>query len=257
MTAATAAKALLSGVGEFFTLCADTARAAVRRPVQFAEFGAQCLAIIRVSLLPTVVMAVPFTVLVVFTLNSLLGEIGASDLSGAGAGFGAITQIGPLVTVLVVAGTGATAIAADLGSRTIREEIDAMDVLGIDPINRLVVPRVAASTFVAFLLNGGVCAIGILGGFFFSVYAQDVSPGSYASSLTLLVGSGEVVLSQVKAAVFGCVAGLIACYRGLSVSGGPKAVGNAVNETVVYAFSALFVLNLVLTAVGVAVGIGG
>lgn len=247
---------VVSGAGEFFTLCADTARASFRRPVQVAEFGAQCLAIIRVSLLPTVMMAIPFTVLVVFTLNSLLGEIGARDLSGAGAGFGAITQIGPLVTVLVVAGTGATAIAADLGSRTIREEIDAMDVLGIDPINRLVVPRVWASTLVAFLLNGGVCAIGIIGGFFFSVYAQDVSPGSYASSLTLLVGPGEVILSQIKAALFGCVAGLIACYRGLAVSGGPKAVGNAVNETVVYAFSALFVLNLVLTAVGVAIGGG-
>ncbi|GAC56349.1 YrbE family protein [Gordonia hirsuta DSM 44140 = NBRC 16056] len=247
---------MLSSVGEFFALCADTGRATFRRPVQVAEFGIQCLTIIRVSLLPTIVMAIPFTVLVVFTLNALLGEIGARDLSGAGAGFGAVTQIGPLVTVLVVAGTGATAIAADLGSRTIREEIDAMDVLGIDPVARLVVPRVAASTLVAFLLNAGVCAIGIVGGFFFSVYAQDVSPGSYASSLTLLVGPGEVILSQIKAAVFGGVAGLIACYRGLTVSGGPKAVGNAVNETVVYSFSALFVLNLVLTAVGVAIGGG-
>lgn len=243
-------------VGEFFALAADTFRAAFRRPVQIAEFGIQCLAIIRVSLIPTVLMAVPFTVLVVFTLNSLLGEIGARDLSGAGAGFGSITQIGPLVTVLVVAGTGATAIAADLGSRTIREEIDAMDVLGIDPIARLVVPRVLASAFVAALLNAGVCAIGIVGGFVFSVYAQNVGPGSYASSLTLLVGLPEVVLSEIKATLFGCVAALIACHRGLSVKGGPKSVGNAVNETVVFSFAALFVLNLTLTAVGVALGSG-
>ncbi len=64
------------------------------------------------------------------------------------------------MTVLVVAGAGATAICADLGARTIREEIDAMRVLGIDPIQRLVVPRVLASTFVALLLNGLVCLIG-------------------------------------------------------------------------------------------------
>jgi len=71
-----------------------------------------------------------------------------------------------------VAGAGATAICADLGARTIREEIDAMRVLGIDPIQRLVVPRVLASTFVALLLNGLVCLIGLSGGYVFSVFLQ-------------------------------------------------------------------------------------
>ena len=73
----------------------------------------------------------------------------------------AVTQLGPIVTVLVVAGAGATAICADLGARTIREEVDAMEVLGIDPIHRLVVPRVIASTVVAVLLNGLVIAVGL------------------------------------------------------------------------------------------------
>lgn len=103
---------------------------------------------------PDALVAIPFTVLVAFTLNILLRELGAADLSGAGTAFGTITQLGPVVTVLVVAGAGATAICADLGARTIREEIDAMRVLGIDPIQRLVVPRVLASTLVALLLNG-------------------------------------------------------------------------------------------------------
>ncbi|MGU3293918.1 MlaE family ABC transporter permease [Williamsia sp. M5A3_1d] len=250
----TAARGSFGAVGEFYALSADTARAVFRRPMQFEEFGSQALFLVRVSLVPTVLMSIPFTVLVVFTLNSLLGEIGAKDLAGAGAGFGAITQIGPLVTVLVVAGAGATAMCADLGSRTIREEIDAMEVLGIDPVARLVAPRVLASTVVAILLNGAVCAIGIVGGFVFSVYVQDVGAGAYASGVTLLVGVQELMLSEVKAALFGLVAALIACYRGLAVSGGPKGVGNAVNETVVFAFAALFVLNLVLTAIGVALG---
>ncbi len=82
---------------------------------------------------PTLLVAIPFTVLVSFTLNILLRELGAADLSGAGAAFGAVTQVGPMVTVLIVAGAGATAMCADLGgSRTIREEIDAMEVLGIN-----------------------------------------------------------------------------------------------------------------------------
>lgn len=243
-----------SSVGEFFALSFDAFRALGRRPFQFQEFGSQALFIIRVSLIPTLLMAIPFTVLVVFTLNSLLTEIGASDLSGAGAGLGAVTQIGPIVTVLVVAGAGATAITADLGSRSIREEIDAMEVLGIDPISRLVTPRVLASTLVAMLLNAAVCAIGIVGGFVFSVYVQKVSPGAYASGVTLLVDLGQLFISELKAALFGLVAALIACYRGLSVKGGPKSVGEAVNETVVFSFAALFALNLVLTTIGVAIG---
>lgn len=118
----------------------DTGRAAFRRPFQFGEFLDQTWMIARVSLVPTLLVSIPFTVLVAFTLNILLREIGAADLSGAGTAFGTITQLGPVVTVLVVAGAGATAICADLGARTIREEIDAMRVLGIDPIQRLVVP---------------------------------------------------------------------------------------------------------------------
>ena len=112
----------------------------------------------------------------------------------------AVTQLGPLVTVLVVAGAGSTAICADLGARTIREEIDALEVLGIDPIHRLVVPRVVASTFVAVLLNGAVITIGLVGGFIFGVYLQNVSAGAYVSTLTLITGLPEVVISIVKAA---------------------------------------------------------
>ncbi|GAA5056065.1 MlaE family ABC transporter permease [Nocardia callitridis] len=251
--AAAGAYAATSAVGQFYLLGLDTGRALVRRRFPWSEFLEQCWFLARVALVPTVLMSLPFTVLVVFTLNSLLGEIGASDLAGAGAGLGAITQIGPLVTVLVVAGAGATAMASDLGARVIREEIDAIEVLGIDPVHRLVLPRVLASTVVALLLNGAVCAIGVVGGFFFSVYLQDVSPGAYASSVTLLVGLPEVVLSEVKAAVSGAIAGMIACHRGLSVRGGPKSVGSAVNETVVFAAVALFVANTVLTSVGLAV----
>ncbi|AFE11902.1 hypothetical protein MRGA423_03670 [Mycobacterium tuberculosis RGTB423] len=105
--------------------------------------------------------------MIIFTLNILLAEFGAADISGAGAALGAVTQLGPLTTVLVIAGAGATAICADLGARTIREEIDAMEVLGIDPIHRLVVPRVVAATIVAALLNGAVITIGLVGGFVF------------------------------------------------------------------------------------------
>ncbi|MGV0039446.1 MlaE family ABC transporter permease [Mycobacterium colombiense] len=233
-------------------MAADAAKFLFRRPFQGREFLEQSWFVARVSMMPTLLVAIPFTVLVSFTLNILLRELGAADLSGAGAAFGAVTQVGPLVTVLIVAGAGATAMCADLGSRTIREEIDALEVLGINPIQRLVAPRMLASGVVALLLNSVVCIIGILGGYFFSVFVQQVNPGAFAAGITLLTGIPELVISSVKALLFGLVAGLVACYRGLTITGGgAKAVGNAVNETVVYAFMSLFVINVVVTAIGI------
>lgn len=244
----------LKAIGGLFLMTADAVRFAFRRPFQTREFIEQSWFVARVSLIPTVLVAIPFTVLVSFTLNILLRELGAADLSGAGAAFGAVTQVGPMVTVLIVAGAGATAMCADLGSRTIREEIDAMEVLGINPVQRLVTPRVLASGLVAVLLNSLVCMIGIGGGYAFSVFVQGVNPGAFAAGITLLTGVQEVIISSVKALSFGLIAGIVACYRGLIVTGGAKSVGNAVNETVVYAFIALFVVNVVITAVGVQLG---
>ncbi len=246
----------LQAVGGFVKMCVLTAKALFRTPFQTRELILQGWFLMRVAFLPTIAVAIPLTVLIIFTLNILLAEFGAADISGAGAALGAVTQLGPLVTVLVVAGAGSTAICADIGARTIREEIDALEVLGIDPIHRLVVPRVIASTFVAFLLNGAVITIGLVGGFIFGVYVQNISAGAYVSTLTLVTGLPEVLISVVKALTFGLIAGLVGCYRGLTVSGGAKGVGTAVNETLVLCIVALFAVNVVLTTIGVRFGTG-
>ena len=246
----------LTAVGGFVRMCALVGKALLRPPFQWREFILQSWFLLTVAFLPTVAVSIPLTVLLIFTLNILLTEFGAADISGAGAALGAVTQLGPLVTVLVVAGAGSTAICADLGARTIREEIDALEVLGIDPIHRLVVPRVIASTFVAMLLNGAVITIGLVGGFVFGVYLQNVSAGAYVSTLTLVTGLPEVLISLVKALTFGLIAGLVGCYRGLTCAGGAKGVGTAVNETLVLCVIALFAVNVVLTTIGVRFGTG-
>jgi phospholipid/cholesterol/gamma-HCH transport system permease protein len=238
-------------LGGFFAMALDTLVCVPRRPFAWRELVLQAWFVARVSLLPTLMLAIPFTVLMIFTFNILLVEFGAADYSGTGAAFGTVTQIGPVVTVLVVAGAGATAMCADLGARTIREELDALRVMGVNPIQSLVVPRVLAATAVATLLSSVVILIGLIGSFFFSVFIQHVTPGSFIGGLTVITHGTDVVISLVKAALFGLSAGLIACYKGISVGGGPAGVGNAVNETVVLTFMALFAINIIATAVGI------
>ncbi|MFE3002772.1 MlaE family ABC transporter permease [Nocardia sp. NPDC059246] len=218
-----------------------------RRPFQVREFIHQTWFIASVSIVPTLLIAIPFCVMVIFQLNVLLNEIGAIDLSGAGAGIAVIREIGPVATVLVVAGAGATAICADLGARTIREEIDAMRVLGIDPIQRLVVPRILASTTVALFLNGLVTAVGLTGGYLYAVYLQGATPGQFITAIPILTGIPDLLVSELKAGVFGLLAGLVACHLGLRAKGGPKGVGDAVNQTVVFSFVLLFLANSIIT----------
>lgn len=239
----------LREVGSFFAVSLDTLIQIFRPPLAWREFIHQAWFVARVSMLPAVFLSIPFNALSVFIINILLVEIGAADASGAGSALAAVVYIGPIAAVLVVAGTSATAMCADLGARTIRDEVDAMRVMGINPIQRLLVPRVLAIGLNGFLINAIITIVGLITSYLFSVYFQHVNPGSYAASLTLLVGMTDVVIAFAKATLFGLVAGLIACYKGITVGGGPQGVGNAVNETVVYTFLALFVINVVLTAI--------
>ena len=238
-------------VGGFFAMSLDTFVLMFRPPWAWREFLLQTWFVARVSLAPTAFLAIPIVVLGTYTLNVLFIEFGAADLSGTGVALGTVTQGGPVVTVLVIAGAAATAMCADIGARTIREELDALRVLGINPVQALVVPRVLAAMVVSILLTSVVSMVGITAGYFFSVYLQNITPGAFVAGLPLLVGVPEIIIALSKAALFGLAAGLIACYKGMSVGGGPAGVGTAVNETVVYTFLALFVINIIVTAVGV------
>jgi phospholipid/cholesterol/gamma-HCH transport system permease protein len=102
----------MQAVGGLFAMSANAVKFTARRTFQWRECLEQAWFVARVSLAPTLLVAIPFTVLVSFTLNVLLRELGAADLSGAGAAFGAVTQVGPLATVLVAAGAAATATKA-------------------------------------------------------------------------------------------------------------------------------------------------
>lgn len=236
-------------VGDFYRFSGRVFQQMFTRKFQFQEFVSQAWFVATVSFGPALLVSIPLCAVIVFQINQMLIQIGAIDLAGAGAGVAVVREIGPIVSVLVVAGAGATAVCADLGSRKIREEIDAIVTLGIDPIERLVVPRVVALTVLGVALNGVVTVVGLLGGYIFSVVLQGATPGQYLEDITLLVGLSDFLASEIKAAVFGLLAGLTACYLGLHAEGGPKGVGEAVNQTVVFAFMLLFAANSVISAV--------
>jgi phospholipid/cholesterol/gamma-HCH transport system permease protein len=123
-----------------------------------------------------------------------------------------------------------------------------MEVLGINPLHRLVVPRMFACAFVALFLNGLVSVVGLMGGYFFNVMLQGGTPGAYLASFNAIAQLPDLLQAEFKAFVFGITAGLVAAYKGLNAKGGPKGVGDAVNQTVVITFMLLFLENFVISA---------
>jgi phospholipid/cholesterol/gamma-HCH transport system permease protein len=243
------AVAPLRQTGNLFALFLDTVRAMFRRPFQFQEFVQQAWFIASVTILPTALISIPFGAVIALQLGNLTRQLGAQSFTGAASVLAIIREASPIVTALLIAGAGGSAICADLGARKIRDELDAMEVLGISPIQRLIVPRVFATMLVAFLLNGLVSVVGVCGGYFFNVILQHGTPGAYLASFTALAQLPDLYAGEVKATLFGLVAALVAAYKGLNAKGGPKGVGDAVNQSVVITFMLLFLLNFVMTAI--------
>ena len=182
-------------------------------------------------------------------VGGLIKQFGAQSFTGSASVLAVIQQAAPIGTALLIAGAGGSAIAADLGARKIREELDAMMVLGIDPIQRLVVPRVLACMLVSVFLNGLVSVVGVAGGYVFNVILQDGTPGAYIASFTALAQLPDLYIGLIKSVIFGLIAAVVAAYKGMNAGGGPKGVGDAVNESVVITFLLLFVVNFVLSTI--------
>lgn len=221
----------------------------VRGEFQYKEFISQAWFVVGVAVVPTLLVAVPFGVIISIQIGSLAQQVGATSFIGAANGLGVIRQGAPIVVALLLAGAVGSAICADLGARTIREEIDALEVLGISPIQRLVVPRILATMLVGMLLCGVVAFAGVLTGFLFNVLAQGGTPGSYIASFAAFAQPADLVLAEVKSAIFGVLVALVACYKGLNAKGGPKGVADAVNATVVLSVVLLFAVNVVVTQI--------
>ena len=235
--------------GRLFALFLDVGRMTFKRPFQLREFIQQSWFIASVTILPTMLVTIPFGAVIALQLGTLSRQIGAQSFTGAASVLAIIREASPIVVALLIAGAGGSAICADLGSRKIRDEIDAMEVLGISPVQRLVVPRVLGCMLVATALNGVVSVVGVAGGYFFNVILQHGTPGAYLASFSALAQLPDLYTGEIKALIFGLLAGVVASFKGLNAGGGPKGVGDAVNQSVVITFMLLFAVNFVITAV--------
>jgi phospholipid/cholesterol/gamma-HCH transport system permease protein len=240
---------LLEESGNMASVALEAMRKSFSRPWPFGEFIEQCWFLAKVTTLPVILISIPFGMVIALQVGALIKQLGAQAHLGSALVLAVVREQAPVATALLIAGAGGSAMCADLGARRIRDEISAMEVMAVNPIQRLVLPRILAATLIAVLLDAVVSAAGLAGGWFFATQVIHVTSSSFFASFNELSQLPDLWMALFKAAVFGFIAGTVACYKGLYAKGGPKGVGDAVNQAVVITFILLFFVNFVLTAV--------
>src|SRR6185312_3518254 len=237
-------------VGNMVILTTKTLVSAVRPPFPYGEeLVEQCLFTLKLCWFPLLIST--------FALNlgapglqaaGPLQIFGALDRLGGFFVLTAIRWIGPLVTAVVVAGVAGTAITADLGARKIREELDALQVLGVDPIKNLVVPRFVALMVITGLLDIFAIVFGLTAGIAAELLYNQPLGGFFATLFTDAL-IADVWASVLMCTLFGGIIAVVCCYKGMSASGGAAGVGRAVNQAVVISLVTVFFFQFVVSSV--------
>ncbi|MBM9594915.1 MlaE family ABC transporter permease [Roseitranquillus sediminis] len=242
-----AALALLAVIGRVALFAASSLSHLVRPPFYFREFGHALLTIGWFSL-PVVGLTTLFTggalALQIYSGGS---RFNAEAVVPSIVAIGMVRELGPVLTGLMVAGRVAAAIAAEIGTMRVTEQIDALATLSTNPMKYLTVPRVLAATLALPVLAAVGDAIGIMGGYLVGVTRLDFNAAAYMTNTIDFLETGDVVSGLVKAAVFGFIVALMGCYHGMNSGRGARGVGRATTNAVVSASILILASNYLLT----------
>lgn len=221
----------------------------VRPPVYWSDFLLQA-DIVGVGSLPIVALA-GLLVGGVLALQSAsaLANFGATSVTGQFVSLTMIRELGPMLTGILVAGRNASSMASELGSMIVTEQIDAMRALGVDPIRKLVTPRIFATTFMLLFLAIIADAAGLLGGAAVTVYMNHHNGMQYFSMAYEHLRYPDIIQGLVKPVFFGYVLSSLGCFYGLRTTGGTEGVGRSTIQAVVVSSILIILVDFLLTRV--------
>ncbi|HEY9418102.1 MAG TPA: ABC transporter permease [Pseudonocardia sp.] len=236
--------------GGFVSLGGRVVGSAIRRPTGY--WGAvrdETYAVLRASWFPVCLAVFTFGLMIGILGLNFASLLGASNLYGQYFFIVNVRDFTPWINSMVVAGIIGSAFCADLGARKVREELDALEVLGVDPIRELVLPRIVSITLLTPLLMVMSLLIGVLCALVSTVTYADVPAAEYFNTVYNNLAVVELVVAVIKSTVIGFVIGIICAHLGLTTVGGSAGVGRAVNQAVVIGFALVFVVDLVINLI--------
>ncbi len=186
----------------------------------------------------------------VLALQSYHGfkKFGGESLMGGIVALSLLREMGPVMTALMVNARAGSAIAAELGTMRVTEQIDALEIMAINPVHYLVVPRIWAGVLMMPLLTAINILVGIIGGYFVGVVLLNINSGVFINKMTNMVEMADLVQGMVKSVFFGLFLTLIGCYKGFYTYGGAEGVGRATTEAVVISSVSILIGTYVITS---------
>lgn len=186
----------------------------------------------------------------VLALQSYYGfkKFGSEGLVGATVALSMTRELGPVLTSLMVSGRAGSAMAAELGTMRVTEQIDALTAMALNPIKYLVTPRIIAAFLVLPVLTVISDFIGIIGGYLVGVKLLGINEGAYIDKMIKFVELNDIYNGLVKSAVFGVILSIVSCYKGFYAKGGAEGVGRATTEAVVASSVTILVTDYILTS---------
>jgi phospholipid/cholesterol/gamma-HCH transport system permease protein len=172
----------------------------------------------------------------------------AENLVGAVVALSMARELGPVITALMVTGRAGSAMAAEIGTMRVTEQVDALTVMAVPPVQYLVAPRLIAGFVMLPLLAALADLIGVAGGYLVGVRMLGINSGLFLGKIYEMVEIGDILNGMGKAAVFGVILTLIGCFKGYTTSGGAEGVGRATTAAVVWASVAILAADYVMTA---------
>lgn len=218
-----------------------------RMRIRFGETVAQCY-FLGVQSLIIVLLTSLFTGMVISLESAAQAvQFGVGSLVGGAVAFTAVRELGPMLTAVVVAGRVGSAIAAEIGSMVVTEQIEALTSMGLEPTRFLVVPRLLAMLLMLPLLTIFADVVSIVGGMWIAQTYAHISNDTFLSSARQAIGFEDVVKGLIKSLVFAVIIALVGSYQGLSTRGGAAGVGKATTGAVVISIIAIFVSNFMMS----------
>ncbi|WP_347814056.1 ABC transporter permease [Actinomadura sp. 7K507] len=239
----------LAAAGELFAMALEALRRTWDVRNWFWEFVEQSWFLAKVTMLPSLMVALPLGATVALQVGDLAGQLGAQSATGGAVLVGLVREVAPIASALIIAGAGGSAMTSDMGARNIRDELAAMETMGVNPVHRLVTARMWAAGLISSMLAPLVILSGAVGGFVFNVLLQGVTPGAYFDGALGLLRVSDIVVTLGKSFLFGLIAAVVACHMGMKCERSPVGVGRAVNRATVIAFMLVFAFNYVITTV--------
>ncbi|MBW1917173.1 MAG: ABC transporter permease [Deltaproteobacteria bacterium] len=239
---------LLRELGELALLLVDCLCWLPRPPYRIRNFFKQ-LDFIGVRSLFIVTLTGLFTGMVL-ALQAYYGfrKFGGETLLGGAVALSMTREIGPVLTSLMVAARAGSAMAAELGTMAVTEQVDALLAMAVNPVHYLALPRLLSGLIMVPLLTVVDVFIGILGGYFVGVMLIGINPGTFMQNMMEMVAASDLFNGLFKSMVFGLLLALISCHQGLKAHGGAEGVGLVTTRAVVYSAIAILIGDYMLTA---------